>query len=339
MVYTINLAKVRQSYDLWNCMFPTITPYYAVKCCPDPEIIRTLSECGAGFDCASPAELKLVPEYSKVIYANPCKNPDDIVQARKLGVFYTTFDSISELHKLAKTAPDMILILRIKADDPMARCPMGNKFGATEPEWEILAKEAKRLGLFIRGVSFHVGSFAQSPDAHAHAISKAYDTFQILKKYDHAPYMLDIGGGFSSESLESVHPACATINEAIIKYGFKNVIAEPGRFFVEHAVDLHTKVIGTKENSITIDDSLYGAFNCILMDHAKPTPLVTVPGVIKTVFGCTCDGADIIGDMLIPDDTQVGDILTWTRMGAYTLAASTNFNGLGFDSRRRIYLR
>lgn len=338
MVYIVDLSKVRQAYDLWIRMFPSIKPYYAVKCCPDPEIIRTLVMCGAGFDCASPAELELVPATSPVIYANPCKNPIDITKAKSLGACYTTFDSVSELYKMAQLAPEMSLVLRIKADDPMARCPMGNKFGATENEWTELAIEAKRLGLCIKGVSFHVGSFAQSPDAHSLAIEKAHSAFELLRSHGHAPRLLDIGGGFSTESLESIHPACAAINEAIFKYGFKHVIAEPGRFFVEHAIELHTKIIGTKEHSITVDDSLYGAFNCVVMDHARPQPVLKTSGVMKTVFGCTCDGADTIGDLLVPEDLKVGDTLVWPRMGAYTLAATTDFNGLGFSARKRVYV-
>lgn len=339
MVYVIDLAKVRQAYDLWTRMFPTITPYYAVKCCPDPEIIRTLATCGAGFDCASPDEIQLVPLDSPVIYANPCKRPEDIRHADRLGIRYTTFDSVSELQKMAKLAPYMALVLRIKADDPLARCPMGNKFGAPETEWAVLAKEAQRLGLAVEGVSFHVGSFAQSPDAHAHAIQKAHSAFGILRYYGHDPWILDIGGGFSTESLETIHPACATINEAIIRYGFRNVIAEPGRFFVEHAIELHTRIIGTKDDSVTIDDSLYGAFNCVVMDHARPVPISDTFCVEKTVFGCTCDGSDVIGKVPVPVTAEVGDTLVWPRMGAYTLAASTNFNGLGFSQRERTYLR
>lgn len=35
-----------------------VTPFYAVKCCPEPSIIATLAACGAGFDCASAAEIQ-----------------------------------------------------------------------------------------------------------------------------------------------------------------------------------------------------------------------------------------------------------------------------------------
>ena len=131
-------------------------------------------------------------------------------------------------------------------------------------------------------------------------------------------------------------------NGAITAHGFDRcqVIAEPGRFFVEHAIELKTKVVGVKPGSVTIDDSLYGAFNCVVMDHATPVPLKESIGAYKkfTVFGCTCDGADTIGDVDLPENIWVGDVLTWPRMGAYTLAATTNFNGLPFNSREIKYV-
>jgi diaminopimelate decarboxylase len=50
----------------------------AVKCNPDPVIVRTLA---INFDCASRNEIRLVQEHSKdlerkpeIIYANPCKS-------------------------------------------------------------------------------------------------------------------------------------------------------------------------------------------------------------------------------------------------------------------------
>lgn len=48
-------------------------------------------------------------------------------------VALTTFDTPSELHKLARWHPRARALLRIRADDPAARCQLGNKYGA-EPE-------------------------------------------------------------------------------------------------------------------------------------------------------------------------------------------------------------
>ena len=69
----------------------------------------------------------------RIILANCCKRPRDMRRAAAAGVELTTFDTVGELHKLAKLHPGASAVLRIRADDPSARCPLGNKYGA-EPD-------------------------------------------------------------------------------------------------------------------------------------------------------------------------------------------------------------
>ena len=75
---------------------------------------------------------------SRIVYANPCKRPRDVRTAAKLGVDLTTFDTVCELEKLAEWHPSTAVLLRIRADDPAARCPLGHKYGAEEPVIESL---------------------------------------------------------------------------------------------------------------------------------------------------------------------------------------------------------
>ena len=107
--YVLDLNVARAAYKTWNSLFPKVTPYYAVKCNPDPLIIRTLATLGCGFDCASPREVDAVLEvdptrHEKIIYANPCKRPDDIRYVARKEITRTTFDSICEVEKMAGCA-------------------------------------------------------------------------------------------------------------------------------------------------------------------------------------------------------------------------------------------
>ena len=247
---------------------------YAVKCNPDPVLVKHLAKLGASFDCATPAEFNLVLELGvdpeRIIYANPCKLPQDIRLARKQKIKRTTFDSVCELQKIALEG-GMEVVLRIRADDPKARCNLGNKYGAEEEDWPQLVETASRLGLDIVGVSFHVGSMASSAEAFVDALAKARRAVALLKRNHFNPWIIDIGGGFSSTNVFDLGPLPSMINSAITNFGreFK-FIAEPGRYFAEHVATLVTPVMGRKGNGITISESLYGAFNCILFDHAQP---------------------------------------------------------------------
>ena len=65
--YVVDLQVARTAHAEWTRLFPAITPYYAVKCNPDPEIVRVLAELGTGFDCASPAEIDIAQRFSDKI--------------------------------------------------------------------------------------------------------------------------------------------------------------------------------------------------------------------------------------------------------------------------------
>jgi ornithine decarboxylase len=331
--YKFDLDFLDQAYSEWTKVFPTIRPFYAVKCNPHPLIVERMARLGAGFDCASPAEIDIALQFvdaGDVLYAHPCKRPCDIRYARSKNIKRTTFDSVCELQKIAIEAPDMEVILRIKADDPHATCPLGNKYGADTEKWEELLSEVKRLGLNLVGISFHVGSGAQTESAYIEGAKKANVAANMAIQYGLNPTVIDIGGGFTYDKIPT--GLSSTVSDYLV--GFE-VIAEPGRYFAERVATLYTPVIGYKDGAVTIDESLYGAFNCKMFDHAVPVFCEKAgPTSAKSIFGCTCDGIDVICESVQLPELKVGDVLEWPRMGAYTMAATTSFNGIPFNNRQ-----
>ena len=336
--YTLDLDLLGRVYDEWTEALPHVKPYYAVKCNPTPSIMRTLAALGSNFDCASPAEIQMVldigVEPDRILYANPCKRIQDIAFAKKNGIFQTTFDSVCELKKIADVFGDAQLFLRIRADDPSARCNLGAKYGVEERDWALVLSMARELNLEVVGVSFHVGSFASSPRVFEEALRIAERAADLARAHGHDPRIIDIGGGFSSVS---------GLPRSIRASNGATLIAEPGRYFVERIMTLYTPVIGSKGSGITISESLYGAFNCILFDHATPQVkevrdargnVLAGPTIRRTIFGCTCDGGDVIyKEYDLPEGTDLGSWITWENMGAYTCAATTRFNGIPFNDR------
>ncbi len=79
----------------------------------------------------------------------------------------------SELHKIAALNPEFKCVLRIRADDPDARVPLGLKYGANVEEAPKLLATAKALGLAVVGVSFHVGSACKNLATFSGAIESA----------------------------------------------------------------------------------------------------------------------------------------------------------------------
>lgn len=58
--YIVDLGVIISQFYQWRLKFPRVEPFYAVKCNPDPAIIRTVAILGGNFDCASRNEIRYV---------------------------------------------------------------------------------------------------------------------------------------------------------------------------------------------------------------------------------------------------------------------------------------
>lgn len=329
--FQVNTGIIRSAINRWKENLPMVMPYYAVKCNPDPLVLQMMSTAGFGFDCASKKEIEKVlrivkSPVSQILYANPVKNQVDLKFAYESGVRLMTFDSKEELKKIKRIAPRAQILLRISTDDKNAQCPLSNKFGASRMIAKELINEATNLGLDLVGISFHVGSGGASPEAFRIALDEAVDLLPRMT-------VLDIGGGFIEENFVN----CASVIRNYARPGL-TMIAEPGRFFVSKAFRLVTRVIGKKPDSITINDGVYGALNCIIYDHAKVTPITFRGGPkrVQTIFGQTCDGFDVIGQFLLPE-LDLGDPIYFENLGAYSSAAASSFNGFNNNYQMKYY--
>lgn len=96
--------------------------------------------------------LDLGVDPSKIIYANPCKQPSHLKFAHDAGVKMMTFDNADELRKIHRLCPDAKLIIRVLTDDSKSVCQLGVKFGAHVDVTRSLLVLAKELGLNVVGV-------------------------------------------------------------------------------------------------------------------------------------------------------------------------------------------
>jgi ornithine decarboxylase len=176
--YIIDLGVVTKKYVQWAALLPRVKPFFAIKCNPNPAIIRTLASFGANFDCASKAEIQQVlgsgVAASRIIYANPTKMKTHIAYAKSSGVEMMTFDNADELVKIAEVYPTAKLVLRIITDDSQSVCRFSTKFGTPLDQTLPLLARAKELNLNVVGVSFHVGSGCMSVRAFESAIRSAH---------------------------------------------------------------------------------------------------------------------------------------------------------------------
>ncbi|KAI9451363.1 ornithine decarboxylase [Lactarius psammicola] len=340
--FVADLSQVYKQHDRWKRLLPEIEPFYAVKCNPDPYVLRLLAALGTGFDCASHGEISQVLRTDvcpdRIIFANPCKAVSFIKNAARSGVNVMTFDNADELYKVARANPSAQLVLRILTDDSKSLCRLGLKFGAPLITVPGLLAKARELRLNVIGISFHVGSGCYDSSAFADAIGYARTAFDMGLAAGYKFTLLDVGGGFEDATFEET--------------------ADPGRFFVARAFTLATNIIarraprsdcttteiqeeGDDQPSLMyyINEGVYGSFNCLLFDHQEVHPYVlSMNGSFHlvgsedlracSVWGPTCDSIDCVCPMTkLPAELRVGDWLVFNNMGAYTICAASQFNG------------
>jgi len=165
------------------------------------------------------------------------------------------------------------------------------------------------------------------------------------------PNTFDIGGGFpgNTGTEDYFSEIAAAVNKALDEHfpddGKIRIIAEPGRYYVASAYTLATNVIASREMidnetgdnkyMYYINDGVYGSFNCVLYDHYVPEPtflsqVESNEKVTSSIWGPTCDGLDCIHSSIKIPKLNVEDWILWKNMGAYTISAAVEFNGLPF---------
>jgi len=355
--FVADLGNVVRQHKKWTRMLSRVDPFYAIKCNSDPHILQMLASLGTGFDCASKGEIETVLQLGvspdRIIYANPCKPISHILYAREKGVRMMTFDNAAELIKVKTHFPEALLVLRILTDDSKSTCRFGVKFGAHPGQSLSLLHMAKSLGLEVIGVSFHVGSGCFDASAYDMAVRAARRVFDEGQQVGYEFSLLDIGGGYPgtdngpitfTQISDTLNPVLDELFPPSVR-----VIAEPGRYYACSVLTLSVNITSCraiineldKSFMYYVNDGVYGSFNCLLFDHAVVHPelfivegsvmhrksMKEVPLFSSSIWGPTCDSMDCISKNALLPELNVGDWLLFENMGAYTVAAASNFNG------------
>ncbi|MBI1977121.1 MAG: type III PLP-dependent enzyme [Candidatus Omnitrophica bacterium] len=344
-VMIIRKSLLRKQYERFRIHLPKVTPYYAIKANPHPEIVKTFLRLGANFDVASANEMNLVLSLGahpdRMIFANTIKSAEDLQAAYRRRVRLMTFDNEPELYKIAKHAPGSRVIVRIKVENIGSIVELSLKFGADAEHAVFLLRKAKGLGLRPEGVSFHVGSQCSNVENYVHALEVAAQIFREAKQEGLHLSILDIGGGFpirhTDQDKQPVFEIMARKIRAEMSRLFDKktkFIAEPGRFLVGPAGILVTQVIGrtfrNNKNYYYLNDGIYGDFSGIVFDHCKYELKTLRRGqrFLSTVAGPTCDSLDTISLSEELPELDVGSIVYVKNIGAYSSASAVqSFNG------------
>ena len=150
--------------------------------------------------------------------------------------------------------------------------------------------------------------------------------------------LMDIGGGFPAPYDDSVKPfreLAKVINNELDRLfpADIQILAEPGRFLVATAGYTVSKVIGKAlregKPSYYINDGVYHTYSGVIFDHCKyPVRAFRKgPTRISAVYGPTCDALDVVSMAENLPELERDDLVYSEKIGAYSHASSTHFNG------------
>jgi ornithine decarboxylase len=317
------------------------TVMYAVKCNPDPTVLRALWRGGIRhFDCASAGEVRLVRSMfpdAEIHFMHPVKARGAIREAFvEHGVRDFVLDSAAELGKILEETggEGLNLIIRLGLPKGSAVYDLSGKFGA-EPAEAVALLRAARPHAGRLGVSFHVGSQCLDPAAYARAIALAAS---VIREAGVKVEVLDVGGGFPVAYPDVVPPPLSAfmdaIGEAFAQASLPGVElwAEPGRALVAGGASIVVQVQARRDGMLFINDGVYGALSDAgapgFRFPAKLMRSSDAPLVPFSFFGPTCDTADRMeGPFLLPGDAREGDWIEIGQLGAYGACLRTAFNG------------
>ncbi|HET7756112.1 MAG TPA: type III PLP-dependent enzyme [Steroidobacteraceae bacterium] len=338
----LDCERVRAQLRRLRKALPHVDLHYALKPLPHPAVVRTVIAAGGFLDLATSGEVQLVERLGvspgRCIHTHPIKRAADIANALEFGVRTFVADNPDEVAKFARHAREAELLLRVSFRSPGAVCDLSRKFGC-DPEAALdLARQAARLGIGVRGLTFHVGSQAADATKHVEAVEACAALMAAARREKLGAFdTLDIGGGFPidyAQPVQDIGQFCAPLRAALAGLPKRvRVIAEPGRYIVGPAAIGVASVMGRAQREghwwYYLDDGLYGSYSGQLYDHARypVEPLRAGAERLPAVLaGPTCDSIDVIAENLMLPLLKVGDLIVGRAMGAYTRASASEFN-------------
>ena len=338
----VDCEQVRKQYHALKAALPGVDLHYALKPLPHAAVVACLRDEGAFFDLATTGEVEMVKQQGvapeRCIHTHPIKRDSDIRDALRFGVTTFVVDNPDEVRKFVRYRKRAELLIRVSFRSPDAVCDLSKKFGCDPSAVLDLLALARRVGVRVRGLSFHVGSQATDSSKYVEAIHACKNIMAEALLAGYAGLeILDIGGGYPvpyQDAVLGIDEFCAPIRAALkLLPSHVRVIAEPGRFIAAPAAISVSSVMGKAKRDgrmwYYLDDGVYGSYSGQIYDHAK-YPVESLrqsdEQFMSVLAGPTCDSIDVIDEAIMLPDLQMGDLIVGRMMGAYTMASATDFN-------------
>jgi diaminopimelate decarboxylase len=330
--------------------------FFGTKAFPNVALLRLFRELGIGADVASAGELAFaraagLSGTELVVHGN---NKDDaLLRGAAAEGAPAVVDAPDEVELAAAAGVRRVLVrvtLGVDADthEAIVTGHHGSKFGLPPDQARRAVADALEHGLEVLGVHVHVGSQLRDFTAQAETIRRlARFAADCREALGWEARVADLGGGFGirhhpeddvPEASVLAASATASVREEFVASGLAEpeVWLEPGRCLVGRAGVTLYRVGAVKR----LPDRTWVTVDGGMSDNPRPQlyeARYTALSAARagedadeevSVAGMHCESGDVLIDDVSLPGPRRGDLLAVPATGAYTLAMSSNYNGV-----------
>jgi diaminopimelate decarboxylase len=332
--------------------------YFAVKACPNIEILRRLAKLGHGFDCSSLPELRMAKKILKeegrqelgaIMYTGNNMNAQEISEVVAPGV-YMNLDDITDLDRLPQL-PSIVSFRynpgkEVEGNSIIGK-PTETKFGVPAEMYPFAYQKAQELGATRFAAHTMMASNCLDNKTLVDTLvimlrqaSEIYKALGIQFEY------INLGGGYGipyhpSDTPLNLDWISAKMQQALASfavvhpnYTLPRIVTECGRYVTGPNGVLITRVNSVYEkyhSFIGVDacmsnlmrPGMYGAY------HHITTPYASLDAQTQAVdvVGSLCESNDVFAKQRrLPDDIKANDPLIIHDVGAHGHAMTFQYN-------------
>lgn len=332
---------------------------YAVKA--NPFLVKELDGYADKFEVCSPGELYICKQYGidmgKIVLSGVNKQEEDIFNALRWGVITYTAESVNQLLLLQKSAHEIGKTIEV-----LLRLTSGNQFGMDQEQiCSIVGRRDEFPNIKVKGIQYYSGTQkkAQKIKAEVDGLCDICDYVESL--YGYRFEVVEFGPGMRVKYFEGRKESpekneLEVCRKALTGISYKwDLVLEIGRFLVYDCGMYFTQVVDIKENKGKKYCIADGGINHVtyygqMVGTELPEMQVyrCREGVMEEIeidqeiedgwclCGSLCTSSDILVRNLPVEDIQMGDMIVFKNIGAYSVTEGIYL----FLSRRmpQIYL-
>lgn len=312
--------------------------YYSIKSLDLVSVLNVIREYVDGFAVSSYYEALLIDEikyaHQKIHHTSPFFDPR-LQEWQKRSDFFTTANSLGQ-HQLMKQGDRATPNTGLRIN-PKLTFVKDDRYNPSRKASKLGVSLSKAMDQNLNLTGIHVHNNCESRD-----LSEMAQTIRAIlplcEKNQHTLKWINLGGGYMFKNSTNGDQLMMALKE--LRQIFSgDIVLEPGCSIVEEMGFLAVKVVDAFEDDgaelLLLDTSVNHCPEIYEYQYIAPVHSESDEGCHKYVLaGRSCLSGDLLRtEVNFNDKKKIGDLLLFSKMGAYAFVKSHMFNGIPLPSQ------